>query len=685
MKLLKKSLLALLLLLLALVAGYLILSSILIHPIDKSATIQAPRSDKSNHQIYAFGYQPELRYSEARQPCAVRVANKIALFGDLHIHTALSADAFPDGTRTFPADVYRFAQGEAIDIPTRAGQTQRRLQLRRPLDFAAVTDHAETFGEGYICRVQGAYAGYDSAACQTYRAGGEKGVREFMAQNAIAKPRRKPQVCGVNNQDCEQADQLVWQQVIEAAQAAYDTTSACRFTSFVGYEYTRSLNSHHLHRNAIFRNAQVPSRPANYFSHPNAYALLQSYEQECRLGMEHCDVISIPHNSNISAGNAFNPRETEGFSASAQAANRALRQRFDRLMEISQHKGTSECLNAVTDILGDVDELCNVEALRQFGKPEPALELNTLLPNYFGRSNSPECRDEHFDPTHNLYKGNCLSSRDFARGALLAGLEQDALHGVNPYEMGFIGSSDTHIGTAGATNETTWQGHIAYETTLAGRLGEAALGRFNRLVSNPGGLAGVYAVENSRDALFQSMKRREAFATSGTRIQPRFFAGEFADNLCNQDDWLEQAYQRGTPMGSKLPARSTPFQFLLQAQADPLAQPLTDLQLIKGWIDADGQKHNTVINVANSLGATQLCAVFSDPDYDPRQASYYYLRVVEEASVRWSAAQCASLPKNQRPENCNNAQPTQIVEMAWTSPIWFDALPRNSLKVQAAH
>lgn len=650
---------------------YKILSSISVNPIDKSVVMTMPTSPKSRAEHYAIGYQPTLTYSEDREPCAAQYPTKKAMFGDLHIHTAHSADAFPDGTRTFPKDVYKFAQGARIDIPAPPGAEPRTAQLTRPLDFAAVTDHAETFGEGYICRTPGRFPGYDSKACQKFRAGGEAGVRVFMTQNAMIKPKRNETVCGEGMKDCIEADTIVWQDVIGAAEDAYDRTPDCSFTSFVGYEYTRAPNAMHLHRNNIFKNAVVPALPATHQSHPLAHLLLQSLEKECREGLEDCDVISIPHNSNISGGNAFNPRELEGFSMETERAYRTYRQSFDRLMEITQHKGTSECLNGVSDILGDTDELCDVEALRQIGQKERAVRTNSILPAIAG-SDSPECSDKHFDRKHNLSKGFCLSSRDYARGAMLEGLSLEQDTGVNPYEFGFIGSSDTHISLAGGTEEKNWPGHIAYESELEGRLGKADLGRYNRLVSNPGGLAGVYAVENSRDAIFQSMKRREAFATSGTRIEPRFFAGEFNDDICAASDWLARAYRNGTPMGSKLAAQPGGLTLLAQATRDDQSYPLEKLQLIKGWLGPDGHKHNKVIDlVVNETGADTLCAVFKDPDYDPERAAYYYVRAVETPSARWSALQCAALPEAERPQACNNEQPETIREMAWTSPIWM--------------
>ncbi|MGC6512408.1 MAG: DUF3604 domain-containing protein [Parvibaculales bacterium] len=655
--------------LIVLVGGYIALGNITKYPLDKSVEIKTPTSVKSLPAEYAFGFDPGFQYSEAREPCAVQHPTKKAYFGDLHVHTALSADAYPDGTRLFPADAYRFAKGERVMLPSPEGGTEKTLQLMRPLDFVAVTDHSDTFGEGYICRTPGAFSGYDSDLCQTFRAGGERGVRVFMSEAAMPRPTRFPEVCGEGFADCVEADRRVWKQIIDAAEAADDKSSACGFTAFVGYEYTRSTNAMHLHRNTIYKNATVPDRAATVREFHRPPALLSFYEEICRQGMMACDVLSIPHNSNIAGGNAFNPRELEGYSAASQDAGRRLRRAFDRLMEITQHKGTSECLNRVTDILGDVDELCDVEAIRQFGDEITAIEYSGYTPLIF-KSASPECADADFDASDNFYKGYCLSSRDFARGALLAGMAEQGQHGINPYSFGFIGSTDTHLGAAGHVAENDWHGHIAYETTLEGRLGESALGRFNRLVSNPGGLAGVYATERSRDAIFHGMKRREAFATSGPRIEPRFFAGTFPPDMCDRGDVLDVAYAQGTPMGSELPAQLKSFSFWMEAKRDPLSNPLARLQIIKGYVDADGTKHAKVIDVEGG-GGERLCAVFTDPDYDPAVPSYYYLRAVETPSQRWSAQQCADRPEAERPETCSNTMPDMIYEMAWSSPIWF--------------
>ena len=663
------------------IAGYYILSQITTHPLDKTVIVAPPVSPKSAPERYAFGYQPAFSYTEERAQCAEQYPTKKAFFGDLHVHTALSADAYPDGTRVYPKDAYRFAKGEAIPLPVRDGEAEKMLQLVQPLDFVSVTDHSDTLGEGYICRTPGAFAGYDSKACQKFRAGGEAGVRVLMSSAARLKPTRNQDVCGPDNRDCEAADKIVWQSLIAAAEEADDKSAACEFTAFIGYEYTRSTNAMHLHRNTIFRNAQVPDKPATVFNHRRVHDLLTHYETACREGIEACDVISIPHNSNISSGNTFNPRELDGFSDDSQQAFRLMRQRYDRLMEITQHKGASECVNRATDILGDVDELCDIEALRQFGREAVAIDFTGYTPLYY-KTESEECGPEHFDESTNLYKGFCLSSRDFARGALLEGLVEKTEYGENPFEFGFIGSTDTHLGIPGYTDEKNWQGHIAYETDLKGRLGESALGRYNRLISNPGGLAGVYASERSRDAIFHGMKRREAFATSGPRIEPRFFVGHFPANMCQRGDALEIAYQNGTPMGSSLPAQTAPFSFWLEAKADPRSNPLQKLQLIKGYIDAQGQKHNKVIDVVEQE-STRLCSLYTDVEYEPSQPSYYYLRVVETASPRWSAYQCGGLPEAERPEECADLLNQETIEMAWSSPIWFtpEAAPQMPAKI----
>ncbi|MGB0193476.1 MAG: DUF3604 domain-containing protein, partial [Candidatus Micropelagos thuwalensis] len=429
---------------------YKILSSIPDYEIDASTVIIPPQSAKSKPETYAFGYDPLPEYTEPIKNCVNNNRLKNPYYGDLHIHTALSADAFPEGTRTFPDAAYRFAKGEAIDLPDPPADAPQKFQLLQPLDFAAVTDHAEALGEGYICRNPGAFAGHDSRACDTFRGGGFEGVRVFNQINADLTPERREAVCGAGNKDCIAADKIVWQQIIQAAETADDKTEACRFSSFVGLEYTRSPDAKHTHRNLIFRNTNVPDLPPSHHMFPFPYQLFGHLEEACRSARDTCDVIVIPHNANISGGNMFNPREIENMSDASRYAAYALRRSYERLYEIAQHKGFSECLNRVTDILGDVDELCDIEKRREFGNQELDFALNRLVPK-IGTTNTPECNEDHRDPKTGFYNGGCLSSRDFARGALLEGIRVKNKYGVNPYEFGFIASTDTHISTSGST------------------------------------------------------------------------------------------------------------------------------------------------------------------------------------------------------------------------------------------
>jgi hypothetical protein len=283
----------------------------------------------------------------------------------------------------------------------------------------------------------------------------------------------------------------------------------------------------------------------------------------------------------------------------------------------------------------------------------------------------------------------CISRNDFFRSVLLTGLQDESVIGVNPYKFGVIGSTDTHIAAAGATDEAAWRGHLVTEAELPARLKKPVMSP-QGLDGNPGGLAGIWAVENSRDALFEALRRREVFGTTGTRIRPRLFAGwDFAKNACDLENQAEYGYRMGVPMGSDLQASTSNRKPKLLATAlkDPDGAALEKLQIIKGWIDADGQMHDQVIDIAgqkNAAGAidlesgqwsgggsSALCTVFEDADFDPAQPAYYYLRAVEVPTLRWNQAQCVALPTDQRPAGCENEAPKTTRELAWTSPIWY--------------
>ena len=611
-------------------------------------------------------------YTEDREACTDRNANRNAYFGDLHIHTGYSYDARPFGVDTTPADAYRFARGEAIPIPPydEDGNAQATLRLKTPLDFAAVTDHAEFFGEIALC-ADPASAVHDSSTCQS--------LLQLVQMIRAPNPKRPAEICGEDGAACFDASISLWQLTREMAEAAYDRSDRCGFTAFVAYEYTGTPNGNNTHRNVIFRNGNVPDRATSYVEAPSDQALWTELTAQCVEGIPGCDVLAIPHNSNLSSGAMF-PAYGARFESAASARQVAqLRNRMEPIMEVFQHKGNSECFNGLPDILGETDELCDMEQLRSIT----------------AAADDPDAQDVvRFCEAGEIGRGGmnrqgCISRNDFFRSVLLTGLQDQATIQVNPYKIGVIASTDTHISISGATGEREWPGHLVPETSLPRRLNKVTSFPVG-LDANPGGLAGVWAVENSRDALFEALRSREVFGTTGTRIQPRLFGGwDIKMNACELDDRVEHGYQNGSPMGSDFNARppGAKPRLLATAVQDPQSAQLQKLQIIKGWIDSDGKSHYKVIEVSrqhndegridlesgawSGPGSSTLCAVFRDEEFDPGEPAYYYLRTVEVPTLRWSWAQCVALPVDERPAECKNDAPKTIQEMAWTSPIWY--------------
>jgi hypothetical protein len=396
-------------------------------------------------------------------------------------------------------------------------------------------------------------------------------------------PEWNTKLCGEKGKSCEAAEQSGWHKILNAAERAYDRSAKCKFTTFIGYEYSGVKTGSNYHRNIIFRNANVPLSPVSYLDAPKDHVLWRTLDASCAGGISGCDYLAIPHNSNLSNGKLLTPDYASAENISAEKALAALRQKSEPLMEIFQHKGQSECINGGGDIDSALDELCEFEQVRKIGGSTTILEAELI---------TEECNDSPGDG--GMIDTGCVSRNDYLRGALLTGLDEQQRLGVNPLKLGVIASTDTHESTPGAVDEQTWQGHVGREASLSKRL-QKKVGLPYRLDGNPGGLAGVWAVENSRDAIFDALKRRETFGTSGPRIQPRFFAGwSYELNMCEENDFLERAYEGGTPMGGDLAnppdADAKPI-FAAAALRDPEGNLLQRLQLIKGWIDAKGGAH----------------------------------------------------------------------------------------------
>ena len=631
-------------------------------------------------------------FSEQRQPCSNLDPMRRPHFGDMHVHTAWSFDANSQDTRNRPEDAYNFAKGGRLGIQPYDEQDRptRHIQLDRPLDFTAVTDHSEFMGEMRMCTTEGS-PGYWHPVCIAHRHLPQYSFGTFAAYGLAGKQRWG--FCGDNNETCLAAAADTWKDVQQAAEQAYDRSSDCSFTSFVGYEWTASVGSgQNLHHNVVFKNKRVPDRALSWIESPSQVHLWDYLDKECLEEKPGCDAVVIPHNSNLSGGLMFESAsvETEAVPAGAVTAEEARRRaRWNVLFEVMQHKGSSECDNRTP--AWSEDEYCGFEKLGydSFGGKNTgmaaggALEWMTLFV------------DEASLPVTKL-----PDETNYLRYALKKGLQQQSELGVNSYKNGLISSTDTHIAAPVQAMERNHPGH--------GGAGMGAgdgvpSGLPDELEYGPGGLAVLYAEENTREALFAAMQRREAYATSGTRPVLRFFGGwNYADDSCDTPDMVARGYAGGVPMGGDLRARGIEDKaprFIVSALADAgtaeyPGNPLQRIQLIKGWYE-NGELKETVLDVAggdndasvdldtcetSGSGHSQLCSVWHDNDFNPDAQAFYYTRVLENPSCRWSQRLCvdagvscddpSSIPQGM--ENCCAADHKKVIqERAWSSPIWY--------------
>ncbi len=614
---------------------------------------------------------------QAEAPCPSHNPQRNVFFGDLHVHTAFSLDANVMDTYNTPFDAYRFARGAALGIQPYDEEDRplRTIQLRRPLDFAAVTDHAELLGEVRICTTPGV-DGHRSLSCRLYR---NFPRAAFFLMNQKASLGKRHRFCGKDGSHCRQVALAPWQDIQAAAQHANDP---CHFTTFVGYEWTGNKDDGNIHRNVIFRNDQVPEYPLGFSDSITPQKLWRWLQAHCHKAGTGCDALVIPHNSNLSRGYMFPPLSTatpeeEG----AMVRQLRLRAYMEPLVEVIQHKGDSECFpNAYGVILKD--ELCAFEKL----------PYESFRAKFFDRSK----KDDGSYPV--------APSAGFVREVLREGLRQQERFGANAYHFGFIGSTDTHLATPGAVEESERHpGHGG-----AGKPMRKPQPRSlpDDVEFNPGGLAAVWAQENTRASLFDALRRRESYATSGPRIQLRFFGGwGYPQDLCSRADLVSQGYQGGVPMGATLPnspAEGAAPRFALAAWMDPgdeqtAGVPLQRIQIIKGWVDEEGRSREQLYDAASSnraatvdtrscvpegAGAAMLCAVWEDPDFQPGRDAYYYARAVENPSCRWHTRVCNAMqvdcdhPKkiDKSLRSCCDANiPRVIQERALSSPIWYYA------------
>jgi hypothetical protein len=623
--------------------------------------------------------------SESRR-CRDHEPLRRALYGALHVHTSYSFDARAFDVRSTPDDAYRFAQGLELRLPPNdeKGVGTRSIRLPRPLDFTAVTDHSETLGEVRVCETPGA-PGYRSRACRQFR--GEvtpdaPAVRAsplfarlfaFGVPGSSEKAQLDPGVCPPpTGGACPRFASNVWSEIRAAAERWNDPSDACRFATLVGYEYSAMPESTNLHRNVIFRSAEVPARPISYIDEPDVASMWRVLREACPGKPGGCEVLAIPHNSNWSNGRIFAAEYPPGATLEAQREIASLRAELEPVAEIYQHKGDSECRTGFASVAGDADPLCAFEKL--IPGERPAQDCGEA----FGKGG--------------VQRQGCESRLSFVRYALAQGMREERRLGVNPLQLGILADVDTHNAAPGYVDEADFQGHMGlFDASPRARLASSSLQH------SPGGLAGVWADENSREAIFDAIRRRETFGTSGPRIAPRFFGGwALPLDLCGRPDLVREGYASGVPMGGALPrqpdAARAPM-FAVSALRDPGTSEapggrLQRIQVVKVMLGAKGETLQRIYDVAGSAqpssapdaatcapspaGADALCRVWRDPDFDPDQPAAYYARVLEEPSCRWHWRDCLRLPEAERPAACSDpALPREIQERAWTSPIWY--------------
>ena len=553
-------------------------------------------------------------------------------WGDTHVHSSYSLDANLFNNFTLGPDAaYRFARGEAVT--TGAGAVAK---LTRPLDFLVVSDHAEYLGVFSMIR-----SGHPVVAeSETARK-----VRQLIDENPIFGPEDITTLSALLNGDPmaedEKIQRVVWDDVVDIAERF---NLPGRFTAIVGYEWGSTPGGNNLHRNVLFRDGPDRTKQILPFSAVHSgdpedlWAFLARYEE--KTGGQ---AFAIPHNSNLSNGMMFSVEDSSGKPIDTEHAR--ARARYEPVVEVTQIKGDSE----THPFLSPDDEFADYE---RWDKT-----------NIFGLART--------EPA--------MHSGSYARAALRNGLAILAKVGVNPYHFGLIGSTDAHTSLATADEDNYW-GKTANMPPGSRRMqGEFIHSRIPGAASTmnweqaAAGYAGVWASENTRAGIFDAMRRREIYATTGPRMTVRFFGGwGFESGDAKAPDLPRVGYAKGVPMGGDLAPRSSAEaapSFLIAVSRDPQGAGLQRIQIVKGWLDAAGETHERVVDVVvvedAAPGKSEMAAVWSDPDFDPAEHAFYYARALQVPTPRWNAIDA------ERFGTPTEGQRTLIQERAYTSPIWY--------------
>ena len=566
-------------------------------------------------------------------------------FGQTHVHTSWSLDAYVIGnTVTGPEEAYQYALGKPIKHP--AGY---EVKITRPLDFQGVTDHSEYAGMMRLANDPNSPISKLPIAEKLKVRSQADSMKVFqfligsLARNEPIKELDDPEVAGT-----------VWKNNVAIADKYYQPG---KFTTFAAYEWTSAPQSRNMHRNVFFRDTKhVPAAPFTAIDSYHPEDLWAWMDGQRKAGNE---VLCISHNANLSDGIMF-PTEVDNKGRPIDAAWAQERLDNEVLTEIHQLKGTSE----THPLLSPNDEFANYE----------------IMSFLIGVANS----------TSKL-------NGSYAREAYENGLAMQDTRGYNPYKFGIVAASDSHNTAAAYSQSNYFGGHSFLDATPKARLSGTVEAGMDILKLSTSGLAGVWAEENTRESIFDAMKRKETFGTSGVHIKVRMFGGWNMDSAMMKDkDWVKKAYASGVPMGGDLPANEggKAPSFAVWAVKDPDDGNLDRIQIIKGWTQS-GQNFEKVYDVAwsgqrkpdpatgkvpavgstvdvtkatytNSIGATELKAVWTDPEFDPSQHAFYYTRVLQIPTPRWSTYDAVKL--HVPPPAGVDAS---VQERAWTSPIWF--------------
>lgn len=568
------------------------------------------------------------------------------LFGDLHMHTSFSFDAFTFKTTATPDDAYSFAEGNALAHP--AGGVYK---LDRPLDFLAVTDHAEFMG---VTRAfsdpNNPLSKLEIAAEVTAK--DPKVAAAGFQRLAMALREGKMETLLGPRENAQAVVTDAWRRVVDAANRHYKPG---KFTTLIGYEFTGTSEGRNLHRNVIYRNASAPLPFSTVQSRDPAdlWVFLD------KVRGQGYSVMAIPHNSNASDGVMFGRADYNGKPFNAAYA--ALRARNEPIVEITQVKGTSETHPAISPN----DEFADFE----------------ILPTYIA---SPKKVTK--------FEGG------YVRDAIAEGLALQDGDGFNPYRYGFIGSTDSHTAQSPVREDNYWGKVGVLDGTAQARLDCTYCTGSDYRNFSASGLAVVWAPENTREAVFDALARKETYATTGPRMQVRFFGGwDFGTATPGKGNWVEQGYARGVPMGGTLPAgaKGRPS-FMVWAMKDPESANLDRIQIVKVWTSG-GKKFEKIFDVAlsggrkvdprtgkappvgntvnvaqasytNTIGAATLSTRWTDPEFDPGKLAAYYVRVLEIPTPRWSTYDAKKLHRAPLKD-----WPVAIQERAFSSPIYYDA------------